>query len=158
MARNQPVTDVFVTKSAQARSRPAHVVTLREVLVPATQAGFAIGAFAARYTPMIRPILRAAQAMASPAIVQISHKELVWAGISPRDVADEFFAAVDEEKVSVPLVLHLDHTRESGPIHDAIAHGFTSVMIDASEKPLAENIAISADITGYAHASQNISA
>ena len=51
----------------------------------------------------------------------------------------------------MPLVLHLDHTRDVDPIHDAISHGFTSVMIDASEKPLTENIAVSADVAAYAH-------
>lgn len=145
------MTDARVIGSSRGSSCPANVLTLQEILVPATRHGFGVGAFAARYTAMVRPILRAAQAMASPAIVQISQKELEWAGITPRAMADEFFAAVDEEQVTVPLVLHLDHTREPGPIHEAIARGFTSVMIDASEKPLDENIAISADIATYAH-------
>jgi fructose-bisphosphate aldolase class II len=37
-------------------------------------------------------------------------------------------------------------------IQDAIAAGFTSVMIDASEKPLDENIATSRQVVEYAHA------
>jgi hypothetical protein len=45
--------------------RPTNVVTLREVLGPATRDGFALGAFADRYTLMVRPIRRAAQAMSS---------------------------------------------------------------------------------------------
>lgn len=45
--------------------RPTNVVTLREVLGPATRDGFAPGACAARYTLVVRPILRAAQAMSS---------------------------------------------------------------------------------------------
>lgn len=131
--------------------RPSNVVTLHDVLVPATRDGFAVGSFAARYKLMVRPILRAAQAMASPAIVQISQKELSRAGIDPADIAGEFFDAVLDEAIDVPLVLHLDHTRDPGSIHEAIACGFTSVMIDASEKTLEENIAISADIAEYAH-------
>jgi hypothetical protein len=45
--------------------RPTNVVTLREVLGLATRAGFAPGFFADRYTLMVRPIRRAAQAMSS---------------------------------------------------------------------------------------------
>lgn len=130
--------------------RPANVVTLRDVLVPATRDGFGVGAFAARYTPMIRPMLRAAQSMESPTIVQISQKELARAGITPREMADEFFATCAEENISVPVVLHLDHTSDTGLIHDAIAQGFTSVMIDASEKPFAENVTISSDVVAFA--------
>jgi ketose-bisphosphate aldolase len=49
-------------------------------------------------------------------------------------------------------VLHLDHTKDLAVIRAAIAAGFTSVMIDASEKPFDENIAISKEVSDYAHA------
>jgi ketose-bisphosphate aldolase len=143
--------DPRAPESTRPSSRPANVVMLHDLLVPATREGFAVGAFAARYTSMVRPILRAAQAMESPAIVQISQKELMWAGITPCEMAREFFNAVRDEEINVPLVLHLDHTRDVDPILDAISHGFTSVMIDASAKPLADNIAVSADVVAYAH-------
>ena len=133
-------------------TRPRNVLTLREVLEAATRGGYAVGAFAARLTPMIRPILRAAQACESPAIVQISEKEFERYGSTPGEVAAEFFAALAGEGITVPVVLHLDHTRERGLIEEAIAACFTSVMIDASEKPFAENAAISREIAEYAHA------
>lgn len=133
-------------------TRPAGVTTLRPVLAAATQDGFGVGAFAARYTPMIRPILRAAQDTQSPVIVQISQKELDRAGISAHEVADEFFRMRAEEGISVPVVLHLDHTRSVDLIQEAIAHGFTSVMIDASDEVLGDNIARSAAVVRFAHA------
>ncbi|MFB9278634.1 class II fructose-bisphosphate aldolase [Cohnella cellulosilytica] len=54
--------------------------------------------------------------------------------------------------ISIPAVLHLDHTKELDTIKEAIAAGFTSVMIDASEKPFADNVAISREAAEYAHA------
>lgn len=130
-----------------------HIVfTLREVLDAAMRGGYGVGSFAARYTPMIRPIIRGAQTTQSPAIVQISQKELTRYGSTPRDVAGEFYRVLREETVSVPLVLHLDHTRDVSLIKDAIDAGFTSVMIDASEKPIEENIAVSREVAEYAHA------
>jgi fructose-bisphosphate aldolase class II len=101
---------------------------------------------------MIQPILCAGQASRSPLIVQISQKELARYRVTPSRFAEEFYAQVAREHVTIPLVLHLDHTREMSVIREAIAAGFTSVMIDASEKPLEENIATSRQVVEYAHA------
>jgi ketose-bisphosphate aldolase len=126
--------------------------TLTEVLSAAEHGGYAVGSFAPRTTAMIKPILCAGQAARSPLIVQISQKELTRYQITPARFAEEFFAQLEREHITVPVVLHLDHTKEFPVIQDAIAAGFTSVMIDASEKPLDENIAISRQVVEYAHA------
>ena len=126
--------------------------TLNEVLSAAEHGGYAVGSFAPRTTAMIQPILCAGQVARSPLIVQISQKELTRYQITPARFAEEFFAQLEQEHITVPVVLHLDHTREFTVIQDAIAAGFTSVMIDASEKPLEENITISRQVAEYAHA------
>ncbi len=54
--------------------------------------------------------------------------------------------------ITIPVVLHLDHSWDFEVIKAAIAAGFTSVMIDASEHPLDENIRISREVAEYAHA------
>lgn len=59
---------------------------------------------------------------------------------------------MEEERITVPAVLHLDHTKVIPVIGEAIAAGFTSVMIDASEHPLEENIRISKEAAEVAHA------
>src|SRR5215217_7208655 len=126
--------------------------TLKQVLSSAEGEGYAVGSFSPRTTAMIRPVLCAGQASRSPLIVQISQKELNRYQISPSRFAEEFFAQVQRERIRVPVVLHLDHTKEISVIQDAIAAGFTSVMIDASEKPLEENIAVMRQVVEYAHA------
>ncbi|WP_274650802.1 class II fructose-bisphosphate aldolase [Paenibacillus humicola] len=135
-----------------AKLRPTNVITLKQALVTAEKHGYATGSFSPRYTPMIRPVLRAAQRTNSPVIVQISHKELVRYEITTRQFGEEFYEGIVSEGITVPVVLHLDHTKEPDTIVQAIEAGFTSVMIDASEKPLEENIAISREIAEYAHA------
>jgi ketose-bisphosphate aldolase len=134
------------------RPAPANLVTLRELLPRAEHGGYAVGSFAPRYTPMIRPILRAGQKLKSPIIVQISNNEFRWYESGPARFADEFYRALKDEQITVPVVLHLDHTKVMDVIHDALAEGFTSVMMDASEKPLGENIALSKEAADYAHA------
>jgi fructose-bisphosphate aldolase class II len=129
-----------------------NVLPLKSALEAAEQGGYALGAFAPRYTPMIQPILRAGERLRSPLIVQISQKELQRYGITPQAFAETFYATLERERITIPVVLHLDHTKDMAVIEAAIAAGFTSVMIDASEQPLAENIAISKAVVDYAHA------
>jgi fructose-bisphosphate aldolase class II len=138
-------------KFQNVKTNPHVLRTLSEILPAAEQGGYAVGSFSPRTTAMIQPILRAGQAARSPLIVQISQKELTRYQITPARFAEEFFAQMEAEAITVPVVLHLDHTKEFAVIQEAIAVGFTSVMIDASEKPLDENIEISRQVVDYAH-------
>ncbi|TCP29463.1 fructose-bisphosphate aldolase [Scopulibacillus darangshiensis] len=137
--------------------QPKNVYTLNPVLGKAEEGGYAVGAFAPRYTKMIKPILNAGERLQSPLIVQISEKELIRYSISPKEFADEFYSVLNEEKITVPVVLHLDHTKHMSVIKEAIAAGFTSIMIDASEHPFDLNVKISKEAVDYAH-SKGVSA
>lgn len=127
-----------------------NVVTLREVLPPAEAGGYAVGSFAPRHTAMIRYVLAAGERLRSPLIVQISSNELRWFASTPAEFADEFYRCLVDEHITVPVVLHLDHTKDLARIREAIAAGFTSVMMDRSELPLAENIAAVAEVVELA--------
>lgn len=130
----------------------AAIMRLAPALKAAEQGGYALGSFAPRYTSMIAPILRAGAKTRSPLIVQISQRELERYGLTAAAFAEAFFSTLEEERPGVPIVLHLDHTFEIPVIEEAIAAGFTSVMIDQSAKPLDENIAVSARVVALAHA------
>lgn len=132
--------------------RPDNVITLKKALEIAEKKHYAFGSFSPRYTPMITPVLLAAEEMRSPLIVQISEKELIRYGITPKEFGDEFYKQLNQLGITVPVVLHLDHTKVFKTIADAIEAGFTSVMIDASEKSLKENISITKEVVDYAHA------
>ncbi len=134
-----------------------NVLTLKKALEQAEKGRYAIGSFSPRYTDMISPILRAGEKTQSPLIVQISQKELDRYGITPFEFGEAFYKTLQEEKITIPAVLHLDHTKEFQVIKDAIDAGFTSVMIDASEHPLEKNISISKEAVAYAH-SKGVSA
>ncbi|SFE98891.1 fructose-bisphosphate aldolase, class II [Paenibacillus catalpae] len=133
-------------------SKPQNVVTLKQASEMAEKGMYAIGSFSPRYTPVIKAVLRAAQKAQSPFICQISQKELERYRITPKEFAGEFYAQMKTEGITVPAVLHLDHTKTFSVIQEAVEAGFTSVMIDASEKPLDENIRISKDAAVFAHA------
>ncbi len=132
--------------------RPENIVNLKYLLQKAEKGGFAIGAFSPRYIPVIRAVLRAGQQTQSPVIVQIAQVELKWYQYPLAEFAQAFWDQFEAERPTVPVGLHLDHTQDFDLIKEAIACGFTSVMIDASAKPLPENIAITCRVVEYAHA------
>lgn len=125
---------------------------LTEILRNTIPEGYAVGSFSPRYQKLIHPILQAAQECESPAIIQISSKELMRYGIVPGDFAREYFVQKEELGITVPVVLHLDHTYDFALIREAIAAGFESVMIDASARPFEENVEITRAVVEYAHA------
>lgn len=129
---------------------PENLVSLAHLLPPAEAGGYAVGSFAPRYLSMIRHVLVAAQRLASPLIVQISSNELRWFSCTPVEFAGEFRRALREEQITVPVALHLDHTKDLATVEAAIEAGFTSVMIDRSELPLAENIAATRAVVALA--------
>ncbi len=133
------------------RTKLSNLYNLNPVLTAAERGGYAVGSFSPRHTAMIKPVLQAGQDLNSPLIVQISQRELNRYQIRPEAFADEFYAQLEALEISVPVVLHLDHTKDLAAIRVAIAAGFTSVMIDASEQPLAENIKRTRAVVDYAH-------
>lgn len=52
----------------------------------------------------------------------------------------------------VPIVHHLDHSVSPATCFSAVDSGYPSVMIDASNKSLEENIRITKQVVNYAHA------
>ena len=56
------------------------------------------------------------------------------------------------EQVSIPIGLHLDHSKSYEEILQAIHAGFSSVMFDGSSLPYEENVAMTAKVVEAAHA------
>src|SRR4051794_28472996 len=101
------------------RTKPRNLLTLKQALEQAEKAQCALGSFSPRSTPMIQAILLGGQKMQSPLIVQISQKELDRYTISPAEFADEFYKQLQDQQITVPVVLHLDHTKKIEVIQDA---------------------------------------
>lgn len=95
----------------------------------------------------IRAYIRAAEDYKLPLIVAYaqSHKNLI--SLEEAAIIGKFYA----EKSKVPIVLHLDHGEDIETVFKAIDLGFTSVMIDASNKAFRENILITKKVVDYAH-------
>lgn len=115
--------------------------------------GWAVGAFNAVNMEQAQAIAWAAQAEGAPAIIQVSHRALLYAGEGNPERGLRMLAAVGKaaaESVEVPVSLHLDHGTQA-EVYQALELGFTSVMFDADGLPLDENIAITRRLAQRAH-------
>ena len=121
-----------------------------EIVQRAYTKGYGVPAFntdGATYA-IARAAIESAQEMGSPLILQAYEPNLEYRGY-------EYFVHLaeilcDELNVTIPVALHLDHGKSFASTARALKAGFTSVMIDASDKPLAENIAITNKVSELA--------
>ncbi|WHH57112.1 class II fructose-bisphosphate aldolase [Petroclostridium sp. X23] len=127
-------------------------IALKVLLEKAQQQRYAVGAFNCRYLPMIKSVLKAAQSCESPVCIQISQREAKLYEIDLYQFVRKIKEEVKYDSITIPYVIHLDHTSEFDIIKTAIDAGFTSVMIDASQYELFENIARTKEVVQYAHA------
>ena len=143
--------DKTVNKREIMEKSAKNIYSLKQLLTIAGQGHFAVGAFSPRYTHLIRPVLLAAEATCSPVIVQIAQIELKWYRLTLEEFARKFWLQIQDLQPTVPVGLHLDHTSDFSLIQAAVTNGFTSVMIDSSALPLAENIAKTRRVVEFAH-------
>ena len=124
------------------------LVTSTEMFKKAYDGGYAIGAFNVNNMEIVQGITEAAQDLKAPLILQVSKGARAYAN---HTYLVKLVEAAVIECPDVPIVLHLDHGPDFETCKSCIDGGFTSVMIDASSKPLAENIEITKKVVEYAH-------
>ncbi len=123
------------------------LVTTTEMFKKAYEGGYAIGAFNVNNMEIVQGITEAAAEVNAPLILQVSKGARAYANHTYLMKLVE--AAVIE--TGLPIALHLDHGDSFETCKSCIDGGFTSVMIDASSKPFAENIEITRKVVEYAH-------
>jgi fructose-bisphosphate aldolase, class II len=123
------------------------VATLTEVLAAATRENYAVAGLVVLGWEDARAYVEAADEAGIPIILQAGpgcRKH------TPVPVLGKMFRILAEQ-ARVPIVAHIDHAYTLAECVEGIEHGFTSVMIDGSKLPLAENIALTARVVEQAH-------
>ena len=123
------------------------LVTTTEMFKKAYNGGYAVGAFNVNNMEIVQGITEAAKEVNAPLILQVSKGARAYANHTYLMKLVE--AAVIE--TGLPICLHLDHGDSFETCKSCIDGGFTSVMIDASSEPFAENIEITRKVVEYAH-------
>ena len=124
------------------------IVTTKEMFQKAYAGGYAVGAFNVNNMEIIQGITEAAGELKAPVILQVSKGARSYAN---HTYLVKLVEAASIENPEIPIALHLDHGDSFELCKSCIDGGFTSVMIDASSKPFAENIALTRKVVEYAH-------
>ena len=123
------------------------IVTTKEMFKKAYEGGYAVGAFNVNNMEIIQGITEAAGELKAPVILQVSKGARAYAN---HTYLVKLVEAAAQEN-DIPIALHLDHGDSFELCKSCIDGGFTSVMIDASSKPFAENIELTRKVVEYAH-------
>ncbi|MGT2666841.1 class II fructose-bisphosphate aldolase [Streptococcus rifensis] len=122
--------------------------TMKEVTDIAEKLNMTIGAFNMHNLEMLPDMIRAAEEVGAPIIIQTSIDTAKYIGYS---VVVAVVKALANNSL-VDVALHLDHARDFEAIKDAIAAGYSSIMFDGSNLPFKENIEKTRLVAEYAHA------
>lgn len=124
------------------------IATLKEILAPAKASGYAVGAFNVHSLEVIPSVVAVAVQERSPIILQFTEGTMKFCGYDNiRVLAGEL-----ARTAPVPVALHFDHGASYELAAMAIQAGFSSVMIDASKQPFADNVAATRKVVELAHA------
>lgn len=124
------------------------IVTTKE-LFKVAYGKFAVGAYNINNMEQALGLFEGNQRAQAPFIVQISRGARAYAGVI---MLEAILRAAEQIYPDLIFAVHLDHGDEQ-TCYDCIDSGFySSVMIDASHFPFAENIAITKRVVERAHA------
>ena len=118
------------------------LVSMKEILKTARRQHYAVGGFEFWSYDSARAVVRTAERLRVPVILQVGHFERDYMGGYPNAYK---LAAMAAAETDCDVALHLDHAEEYEEVLRALDAGFTSVMIDASMKPYGQN----SEITGH---------
>jgi fructose-bisphosphate aldolase class II len=123
------------------------VVAMKEILDRALAERYGVAAFNILNDLTIEAVLAAAAEERAPVILQTSVKTVRMYG---REQLYGIFQALARE-VPVPVTLHLDHCPDRTVISDCLRAGWNSVLFDAHELDVAENLRQTTEVVAEAH-------
>ena len=129
------------------------IVTAKELLVPATEEGYAVGAFNITNLIQLGAVIEAHVEKKAPLIIQTSVTPSKFLG---RDIITTIYRTYAESS-AIPICLHLDHCRDVDYCKQCADSGYTNIMIDASRETFEENVQMTKEVVDYCHQLGNIS-
>ena len=123
------------------------LVTSKQMLLDAQKGGYAVGAFNAENMEMVKAIIRAAEELKAPVMIQTTPSTVKYACLA----MFVGMVAAEARDASIPVCLHLDHGSSFELAVQAVKEGYTSVMIDGSKLSFEGNVDVSARVVAVAH-------
>ena len=123
------------------------LVTSKEMLKKAQREHYAVGAFNVENMEMVKAVLRAAEELQAPVIIQTTPSTITYGSAGTYAA----IARAEAAKTEVPVCMHLDHGNSYELALEALEAGYTSVMIDGSQKDFQGNVSVSKRTADAAH-------
>ena len=122
------------------------LANLKDLMSPALEGGYAVACFNVFGYEDARAVVDAAEARNASVILAVN---LDMTEFMPLQHITGMLRPL-AESAKVPVCLHLDHNYEIDIVKKAIDCGFSSVMYDGSQKPIADNVAVIQEAVAYA--------
>jgi ketose-bisphosphate aldolase len=122
------------------------VVSLKEILGPAFEKRYGVGAFNIVDDLTMMAVLDAAVETSSPVIIQVSVKTVKFWGAR---LIQEAFTELASQR-PIPATLHLDHCPDVAMIKTCLKAGWNSALFDASNLTYEENLRQTKEVVGFA--------
>lgn len=125
------------------------LVSTAELVTAARATARAVAAFNVITVEHAEAIAAGAEAAGTGAVLQVSENAVKFHGgdLAPIAAATAAVARASTARLS----LHLDHVEDVALLHAAHAHGFGSVMFDASRRGYGENVKATAEAVRWGH-------
>ena len=127
------------------------LVNMVNMLNKAREGKYAVGQFNINNLEWTKTILETAQKNNAPVILGVSEGAMKYMG-GFETIVGMVKGLMKHLNITVDVAIHLDHGSSFESCKNAIDAGFTSVMIDGSHHPIAENIKMTKEVVEYAHA------
>jgi ketose-bisphosphate aldolase len=122
-------------------------VPMSDLVGPAFRGGYAVPSFCAWNAEVMEVVLQTAERMRAPVILMQGPGEFPL--LSPASMAAVAIAL--QRRHPARACLHLDHGDSMQMVRDCIEAGYTSVMLDFSQRPFGENADSLKEVARMAH-------
>ena len=126
------------------------LVNMVNMLKKAKEGKYAVGQYNINNLEWTKTILLTAEKNNSPVILGVSEGAAKYMG-GFNTIVMMVKGLMQDLKITVDVAIHLDHGSSFAKCKEAVDAGFTSVMIDGSHHPIAENIQMTKEVVEYAH-------
>jgi fructose-bisphosphate aldolase, class II len=121
--------------------------SLKKYILEAEKNKIAIGHFNVSNIEILHAIYNSARELKLPVIIGVSEGEEKFIGLNEISSLIKTY----KQKDNYPIFLNADHHYTFESVKSAIIAGFDSVIIDAADKPLSENIEFTKKCVEFAH-------
>lgn len=129
------------------------LITMKEMLVEAQKKGYAVPAPNVWNESSVRAALLAAEESKSPVILDCSFMERSYGEKAAKVMYEQMLYTIPWSKdATIPVAINLDHGMQYHHAVTAVRAGFTSIMVDRSSLPFAENVRQVKELVDIAHA------